>query len=378
MNPYAIPGLIASGLVFALTVLVFRARSDSHQNRSFAAFSFVLSLWMLNAVGLRFLTDDPNHAFAFWATGIAAAILQFPIIVWFYSTFPGPGPRALRKPIVAVLLVGVFVLFLAMFLIRTDWFAEGTYWVPTLRVYGAQARMGLVALQIIGAVASLAGVAILTSARKYPTTALERRKTRILSLVMGVYLAYLAAWSLALAPFADRSSSPPILLLNFFGLQVGALWLCVGIAYGILSSQLFDIDLKIKSSLKRGSLAGMFLLAFFVVGVMAENFLTARYGWVVGGLVAGLLLFAIAPLQRFAERLANAAMPDVRNTDDYRTYRKHEVYRAALEGMLKDRVVSPKERGVLKRLQEQLGISYRVAQAMEDELNGPRRRTATG
>lgn len=49
---------------------------------------------------------------------------------------------------------------------------------------------------------------------------------------------------------------------------------------------------------------------------MAQTFLTDVYGFVVGGVAAGLLLFAIHPLQRVAERVADAAMPGVRDPRD--------------------------------------------------------------
>jgi hypothetical protein len=68
------------------------------------------------------------------------------------------------------------------------------------------------------------------------------------------------------------------------------------IAYGILSTQLFDIDLR---------------------------------PW--PGLVAGaLIVYLLAPLQRVAERFANRLMPGTAGTPEYLAYRKMQVYEAAL------------------------------------------------
>lgn len=61
-------------------------------------------------------------------------------------------------------------------------------------------------------------------------------------------------------------------------------------------------------------------------------------------------------------------MPRVQDTDAYRTVRKREVYRAALESAAADGEVTDKERDVLATLQEQLGIAPTDALAMERDV----------
>lgn len=51
----------------------------------------------------------------------------------------------------------------------------------------------------------------------------------------------------------------------------------------------------------------------------------------LGLLACGVLVFAISPLQRPADRMSNAAMPQVNATSGYLTFRKPEVHKAAVE-----------------------------------------------
>lgn len=148
------------------------------------------------------------------------------------------------------------------------------------------------------------------------------------------------------------------------------------LAYGILRSQLFDIDLKIKLTLQRGTVAGAFLAAFFVVATVASEFLTGTYGYLMGGIAAGLLLFLLAPLQRLAERVADRAMPGVRDTKEYRAVRKREVYRAAVEGALQAGNIADRGRAILARLQDELGLA--AADALSIEREAAQRARAAG
>lgn len=140
------------------------------------------------------------------------------------------------------------------------------------------------------------------------------------------------------------------------------------LAYGILQAQLFDIDLKLKWTLSRGTVATAFLLVFFVVSQLIERLASERLGYISGAAAAGVLLLAINPLQRTADRLADKAMPKVNDTEAYATFRKLEVYKAAVEEVLADGQVSEKDRRVLDRLRTQLGLAVSDAGSMERDI----------
>lgn len=63
----------------------------------------------------------------------------------------------------------------------------------------------------------------------------------------------------------------------------------------------------------------------FVISEGASQFLSDELGSVAGLLAAGVLMFFLAPLQRFAERVATAVMPNTKNTPEYKAFRKMQV-----------------------------------------------------
>lgn len=176
------------------------------------------------------------------------------------------------------------------------------------------------------------------------------------------------AWSIGIIFIAGAAAA------RWFGFEVainsGALGVLrlIGtglLAYAIVRHQLFDIDLKIKWGISRGTLAGIFIAVFFVASEGAEELFSTALGPLWGILGAGLLVFAISPLQRLTERVADAAMPRVKDDPEYRLVRKREVYKAALESALMDGMVTERERSVLATLADELGLSAREALDLE-------------
>lgn len=107
--------------------------------------------------------------------------------------------------------------------------------------------------------------------------------------------------------------------------------------------------------LRRGTIASVFIATFLVVAAIAERALQ-QYGVLAGGLAAGLLLFALRPIERAATQLADRAMPQVQPTPSYLHFKKLEVYRAAVESALEGGAIDKRERDLLDRLREKLGI----------------------
>ena len=141
------------------------------------------------------------------------------------------------------------------------------------------------------------------------------------------------------------------------------------IAYGILRSHLFDIDLRIRWTIKQSTIAGVFVAVMFVISEGASEFLSDELGKVSGLLAAGVLMFFLAPLQRFAERVASAAMPNTKNTPEYAAFRKMQIYEAAVAEALREGGISHKERSLLVRLRDSLEVSASDAEAIELELH---------
>ena len=140
------------------------------------------------------------------------------------------------------------------------------------------------------------------------------------------------------------------------------------IAYGILRTQLFDIDLRIRWTIKQSTLAAAIVSIMFVISEGVDRFLSEELGSVPGLLAMGAVLFFLTPLQKFAERVAKTAMPNTDNTPEYAMFRKLQVYEAAVGEAQAEGGISNKERALLVRLRDSLGISEADANAIEGEL----------
>ena len=111
---------------------------------------------------------------------------------------------------------------------------------------------------------------------------------------------------------ADMTAMPDIGWLMKIASALGTLLAVPLIAYGVLRTQLFDIDLKIRWTIKQSTLAGIFVALMFLISEGASKFLEAELGNWAGLLAATVVVFFLAPLQRFSERIASAAMPNRR------------------------------------------------------------------
>lgn len=144
------------------------------------------------------------------------------------------------------------------------------------------------------------------------------------------------------------------------------------VAYALLSRQLLEIDLVIKWTIKRGAVVGILLAAFFVASQLAQVLLPDVLGGpVIGGIVVGLLLFAIAPLQRFAERLSEKAVPNAKPVAALGGDERSAIYLDMARSAWKDGSINRSERGMLNQLQARLGISDAAAKKLEDQATHP-------
>ncbi len=140
------------------------------------------------------------------------------------------------------------------------------------------------------------------------------------------------------------------------------------VAYALLRSNLLEIDLVIKWTIKRGTVVGILLAAFFVASQLAQAILPGVLGGpIVGGIVVGLLLFAIAPLQRFAERLSDKAMPNAKHVEELGKDERTAIYLDMARMAWKDGTINRTERSMLNELQVKLGLSDAAAKKLEDQ-----------
>ncbi len=202
---------------------------------------------------------------------------------------------------------------------------------------------------------------------------LARKRAGIFALAFGLRdlgwsLSYgIAAWVMWTQPEATGFSD--IAMLGKLVYALGTLLAVPLIAYGILRAHLFDIDLRVRWTIKQSTFAATIVAIMFVLSEGAERLLSSELGNFGGLMVAAVLVvFVFTPLQRFAERVASAAMPNTTNTPEYTTFRKMQVYEEAVSEAHYEGGISEKERALLIRLRDSLGISVTDADAIEAEL----------
>ena len=201
--------------------------------------------------------------------------------------------------------------------------------------------------------AVFAAAGVIALAAYVPTPVAEPRVLRN-TFVALILVAFLGA---ALGPtFADHGGAG----FGTFGVlrTIGAVLLAVA----VLRYDLLGVPLP-RFVARRGGIATAALAALLVVAQVAQNFLAAQYGLLMGGVVAGALVFAASPIQRAIERrdAAPARVPPA-------TADNEDAYRRALRIALKDRVVTEDEEIHLADLGERLGIPAGRARELRHEV----------
>ncbi|HLE95962.1 MAG TPA: hypothetical protein VI997_01205, partial [Candidatus Thermoplasmatota archaeon] len=186
------------------------------------------------------------------------------------------------------------------------------------------------------------------------------------------FVVYDAGWVLFIAWYTlyGRShieATSTLWMASVFPAAIDTAWVAL-IGLGILRTQLFDMDVRIKWTLRRGTVAAVFVAVFFVVAQLAQAYLSTSLGLAVGAVATGLLLFALRPIERLAAGFADRAMPNVHDPGSGDVERRRATYRAAVELALADGVVTRDEERALARLATLCGLSYEEADALRDEV----------
>jgi hypothetical protein len=370
-NAWALTGLVAGVLAWLLAVLIYRSAPSRSLGGRAAALLFLEGAAVLTSgTGLLLLLTSPT-----WYR--AAALAHFGVD-W--------------------ILLAVYLPFLAHVLnvaplrvFRTRWMeaglgivgVAGAVWVflsperflgpvvpsPDPRYYNliAAPEPAWSYLAVALGMVFLCGFAASVYAWRHGQTALARRRAGAFALAIGARsLVWGAIYLLSAFAAARMTPGSLFVMLQIYGLTL-VLYVAL-LSYGILSAQLFDIDLKVKWTIRQSTVAAAFLAVFFLVSEGAKTILSAQLGTVVGLVGAAVLVFFLAPLQRLADRVANVAVPETENSPEYEAFRKLQIYHTALEGAYSDGRVTRKDRVILDGLRRTLGIGDADAQRVEDDM----------
>ncbi|MFV1988459.1 MAG: hypothetical protein ACC682_14350 [Gemmatimonadota bacterium] len=363
-TPWVLPGLVSSACAVGAAIVVLRAAPDRMLNRRLFAVLFVEGTWA--ASGVFFTIESPAAFMTVASVGVAAmAALPFQ-----YLSFLGVALETeLIKPFrsraafwilaaLSVIAAGALLLFPRVFL--------GELYSPPWATWNFRFTEWGTRLSLLNGASSLFGLAASLAAyyRARRGTA-ARERARWFAMAFGIRdlvyaILYLLYAQLRPIPFWGD------FLYNQFGGIATVIFVAL-LTYGVLRHQLFDLDLKLKFVLRQSTVGAIIAGAFFLGSELLERFIPVE-GTVLGLASAGVIVLLLRPVQRFSEAFASRLMPGVTDTPEYVDRQKHAVYRAALEGAGVDGTITERERSMLDRLVEQLGLTSDVAAVLEREV----------
>jgi hypothetical protein len=364
-TPLFVLGVFAFTLaVYAATVL-FRAAPDRKINRRLPPILLIEGLLALGA-GVEVLVNspsavEPNPDFAWIGQAIGILLVPLPLLyLRFLGTLETPIVRWLRRPGVDRTLLVFLPLGLVAEGIRRTRFAVAADAIGGVFILG-----GFIVISIYGIVASVsawrraaAGSVARDRARAF-AYAFVARDLLWLSLFVGQPIVDSVFHEQYLSNIVLAGVIAPVTVIVYVPL----------IAYGVLRAQLFDIDLKVKLGISRTTAVTIALLVIFACAKVSELYLSKEYGWVAGGIAAGLMLFISPRLNRFGDKVASKALPSVQPTSSYVSFKKLEVYRAAVESAYEEAgTITLLERKILDRLRTKLNLVPQDAGLVEAEV----------
>jgi hypothetical protein len=357
-DPRGILTLVAIALCWALALLLFRTGTPGSVARKLSLLLVVEGVTLGTSFSTIYLFTSHDQFYALHAS--AGGVMEFAHYFGdslMLALYPGFLAATLQTPLVRPFkgnrtYVVMAVLSIAFF----------------IAVLTTPPQVGILVLSFV--LTMLFSFSLVASIHAWHVaTGMARTRAGIFALAFGIRD---VCWGVVYAGVVWEMHTGNLLnetfVQDFNIYAVGTLFAIPLIAYGILRTQLFDIDLKIRWTIKQSTLAGVFVAIMYIVSEGASNLLEAELGNVAGLLAAAVVMFFLAPLQRFAERVATVAMPNTQNTPEYASFRKMQVYEAALAEALLEGGISEKERTLLVHLRDSLGISEFDAEAIEEEL----------
>lgn len=149
------------------------------------------------------------------------------------------------------------------------------------------------------------------------------------------------------------------------------------LAYAVVKHQLLGIDVKLRFAISKSTIAAIFIAVFFIASEAAQQFFGDRTGSTYFGIaIAGTLVFAMAPIQRAAEKLAAKAVPVSLPTpvavlaEAYlpSNSTREASYVDAIRWALRDKHLTRTEEAKLHGLAENLGIGNRRAHELMTQV----------
>ena len=363
---WGIPGAFGFVAAWCSTFVALRTAPKRKLNRLLSLILLLEGSYSAGLIGVLFFIDNQAIVYAMVTVGTAALVaLPFQYLAFLAIALDSPLVAPFRSRLARIALnvasVSVAILVFAMpQLFFSELYSPG--WAPWNFQF---VQLGQWAAQFQGTVYLFGLIAALNAFFRTERDSIARNRAIWFAIAFGIRDMYYGVVQLLY---------PVIRPIPFWGdfiynpgqaLALSAYILLL--AYAVLRSQLFDIDLKVKFVLRHSTVVAMIAAGFIVASEILEALVPVS-DTTLSIAVAVAILILLRPMHRFALLVTDRLMSGVQNTPEYLDARKNSVYRAALEGAIEDGVATITERRVLERLREELGISPDDAAAVENEL----------
>lgn len=366
--PLGVAGIAAGVVAITVASFVLVKGRRTRTTRWLAALLVVEAVAQVTVAIPFFAPSERQLQVTLYIGHVIAAIVEPAIYLGILASLDSFLQRPLRNVWVWRGIALVTLGELALFALRPGWFYYG---LPDMyaATHGGHVEVGVFVLY---ALVSLTGLlAIAASIHAY-------RRSKAGSLPRSRAVAFLTAFGTRDGLFTILLLAYPYVYVTdlFFTFPFQVVYYVVAplvtagfgalVAYGILKTQLFDIDLRVKQGLRRGLVAATLLLLVLTAIYVAKSFVDRQFGIVAGAAGTSLIILLLPGIRKASEKATNALMPGVNNSPEYVAYRKLEVYRLAVETARESGDLE-KSRHLLALLQAELHIRPDDAQAVEED-----------
>ena len=368
-NAWGLFGLVALVVCTAMAVFVYTTRPDRVQNRRLAVLLVTEGLITFGGpAGAAFAASDASGR-VFFTLHFLGLFFVVPLILRFLATIDTPQTRPLRTRTGATLPWVVAGVETVLFMVRP------TLFILSFREPSWGGRMFdggplvVLAYGLPGIALIYSLIVALSSYRRSALGTPARTRAGWYALAFGTNDGITILFSNIVPLIYGATHGPdmrPIEFMFVWSFSIAEVLFVSLMAYGILRTQLFDIDLRLAAGVRRGAIAAIVLFVFFAAAELAERFVSEEFGYVIGAFAAAVLLLVHKPVERFAEGLSRVVLPGV-ESPEYVAFRKLQVYLEAVEAAYEDGQISKEDRAILKRLQTTLGVAAKDAERLEDD-----------
>lgn len=368
-HPLLLIPLAAAALALFFAIVVFRAEPRRDLNRRLGlvlAAEGLIPMFFVLATTFEDVTGWGRGAEEAGWMGGGLCLIALPwLYVLFLSSLPSPLVGFTRDAKPQALFRALPPAMMALFAVLTvgtvgTKFERGPVSEPLFNALGATEITAAITASLF---ALLVAFDTFRRAKSLGNRAQARSFTLAFGIRDGLVVMALGAGVVSVL----LGGNPPVII--YFLMLGGLVFAYVPfLAYGVLRTQLFDLDIRMRWTISHGAVLAVIAAAALGASEVAVNYLNDEFGLAAGGLVAAGMLLAARPLQRLADRMTGRVMPQTEHKGAHLAARRKEIYEAAVEGALADREITYRERNVLAALQDKLGLSARDALATEKAM----------